>query len=113
MAYQRRGRRDRPDRFEGRGRFEGGADRGQRGRFGGPPGARSDEAAMSLRLDPRRLQLLKQLAAESGMRPGELVLLWVQERIDAERAGGFAGAAAPPAGPPGGRVEESLAAELA
>lgn len=137
MAYQRRGRRDRPERFErperggerrdrfererfegrdrieGRGRFEGGADRGQRGRFGGPPGARSEEAAMSLRLDPRRLQLLKQLAAETGMRPGELVLLWVQERIDAERAGGFAGAAASPASPPGGRVEESLAADLA
>lgn len=69
---------------------------------------------MSLRLDPRRVQLLKQMAAETGMRPGELVLRWVQERIDAERAGGFAGAGSVASQPDaGGRVDGSLAAELA
>jgi hypothetical protein len=40
---------------------------------------------MSLRLDPRRLGHLKQLAAEAGVRPGDLVRQWVEERIDAER----------------------------
>jgi hypothetical protein len=40
---------------------------------------------MSLRLDPRRLGTLKQLAAEAGVRPGDLVRQWVEERIDAER----------------------------
>jgi hypothetical protein len=45
---------------------------------------------MSIRLDPRRLQSLKQLAAEAGLRPGELVLRWVEERLDAERRGGAA-----------------------
>ncbi|HEX2221894.1 MAG TPA: hypothetical protein VHK06_05165, partial [Candidatus Limnocylindria bacterium] len=120
MAYQRRGERrsDRPPRFdrpERRDRGGGGdRDRGERfesrdrfevrdrqgrggGRFAGAPGGRTDEAAMSLRLDPRRVQLLKQIAGESGMRPGELVLRWVQERIDAERAG--AGRALPAAEP--------------
>jgi hypothetical protein len=43
---------------------------------------------MSIRLDPRRLGSLKQLAGEAGVRPGELVLRWVEERIDAERRGG-------------------------
>jgi hypothetical protein len=43
---------------------------------------------MSIRLDPRRLGSLKQLAGEAGLRPGELVLRWVEERIDAERRGG-------------------------
>jgi hypothetical protein len=42
---------------------------------------------MSIRLDPRRLGTLKQLAAEAGTRPGELVRVWVEERIDAERRG--------------------------
>jgi hypothetical protein len=42
---------------------------------------------MSLRLDPRRLGYLKQLAAEAGTRPGDLVRQWVEERIDAERGG--------------------------
>ena len=50
---------------------------------------------MSIRLDPRRLSTLKQLAGEAGLRPGELVLHWVEERIDAERRGT---AAAPGAG---------------
>jgi hypothetical protein len=49
---------------------------------------------MSLRLDPRRLGYLKQQAAEAGMRPGDLVRQWVEERIDAERGG----AAAAPSG---------------
>jgi hypothetical protein len=42
---------------------------------------------MSLRLDPRRLGYLKQLAGDAGMRPGDLVRQWVEERIDAERGG--------------------------
>lgn len=40
---------------------------------------------MSIRLDPRRLGILKQLAGEAGARPGDLVRGWVEERIDAER----------------------------
>lgn len=43
---------------------------------------------MSIRLDPRRLAALKLLAAEAGVRPGELVTHWVEERLDAARAGG-------------------------
>jgi hypothetical protein len=42
---------------------------------------------MSIRLDPRRLAALKLLAAEAGVRPGELVTLWVEERLDAARRG--------------------------
>ncbi|MEP6469732.1 MAG: hypothetical protein ABJC24_08165 [Chloroflexota bacterium] len=42
---------------------------------------------MSIRLDPRRLAALKLLAAEGGQRPGELVTKWVEERLDAARAG--------------------------
>lgn len=42
---------------------------------------------MSLRIDPRRLQTLKQLAADEGVRPGDLVRQWVEERIDAARGG--------------------------
>lgn len=42
---------------------------------------------MSLRLDPRRLSALKRLAGDVGMRPGDLVRTWVEERIDAERGG--------------------------
>lgn len=42
---------------------------------------------MSIRLDPRRLGTLKQLAAEEGVRPGDLVRGWVEERIDAARGG--------------------------
>jgi hypothetical protein len=49
---------------------------------------------MTVRVDPRRLGLLKQLAAEAGVRPGELVQLWVEQRLDAER-GGLAPAGAP------------------
>jgi hypothetical protein len=49
---------------------------------------------MSIRLDPRRLGTLKQLAAEAGVRPGDLVRQWVEERIDASR-GGVRSASAP------------------
>jgi hypothetical protein len=52
-----------------------------------------DDGGMSIRLDPRRLAALKLLAAEAGVRPGELVIHWVEERLDAARAGGT------PAGP--------------
>jgi hypothetical protein len=47
---------------------------------------------MSIRLDPRRLAALKLLAAEAGVRPGELVTHWVEERLDAARAGGASAA---------------------
>ena len=50
---------------------------------------------MSIRLDPRRVGTLKQLAAEADMRPGDLVRQWVEERIDAARGG------ARPGRPPG------------
>ena len=40
---------------------------------------------MSIRLDPRRLGTLKRLAAEAGVRPGDLVRQWTEERIDADR----------------------------
>jgi hypothetical protein len=55
-----------------------------------PRGA--DDGGMSIRLDPRRLAALKLLAAEAGVRPGELVTHWVEERLDAARAGGAPGA---------------------
>ena len=42
---------------------------------------------MSIRLDPRRLGTLKHLAGEAGVRPGDLVRQWVEERIDAQRTG--------------------------
>ena len=42
---------------------------------------------MSIRLDPRHLGTLRTLAGEAGVRPGELVTLWVTERLDAERRG--------------------------
>jgi len=56
---------------------------------------------MSIRLDPRRLAALKLLASEAGVRPGELVTHWVEERLDAARAGAppNAGAAASVGGP--------------
>ncbi len=50
---------------------------------------------MSIRLDPRRLGALKLLAAEAGIRPGELVTRWVEERLDAARAGAAPSAIAP------------------
>ena len=42
---------------------------------------------MSIRLDPRRVNALKHLAGEAGVRPGDLVRQWVEERIDGSRAG--------------------------
>ena len=59
---------------------------------------------MSIRLDPRRLGTLKQLAAEADMRPGDLVRQWVEERIDAARGG------ARPAAPGTDRVLGLIAA---
>ncbi len=40
---------------------------------------------MSIRLDPRRVGTLKHLAGEAGVRPGDLVRQWIEERIDAAR----------------------------
>ncbi len=59
---------------------------------------------MSIRLDPRRVGTLKQLAAEAAMRPGDLVRQWVEERIDAARGG------ASPAAPASDRVLGLIAA---
>jgi hypothetical protein len=42
---------------------------------------------MSIRLDPRHLGTLRALASEAGVRPGELVTIWITERLDAERRG--------------------------
>lgn len=53
---------------------------------------------MSIRLDPRRVNALKHLAGEAGVRPGDLVRQWIEERIDAARVGGDAGASAPTGG---------------
>lgn len=57
---------------------------------------------MSIRLDPRRVSTLKHLAGEAGVRPGDLVRQWVEERLDAARGG----ADAPAAPSLIGRVEE-------
>ena len=61
---------------------------------------------MSIRLDPRRVNALKHLAGEAGVRPGDLVRQWVEERIDGSRAG--TGADAAPTGP----AAESLLSRL-
>jgi hypothetical protein len=61
---------------------------------GGYPSRSRDDGGMSIRLDPRRLAALKLLAAEAGMRPGELVTQWVEERLDAARRGDAAPAPA-------------------
>ncbi|MGH2356392.1 MAG: hypothetical protein ACRDGJ_00080, partial [Candidatus Limnocylindria bacterium] len=109
MAFNRRGPRrpDRPDR-------RGPPDWQPRPPRDGPPRDRDrdqardrtfaprrferrDEGGMSLSLDPRRLAALKRLAAEAGMRPGELARAWIEERIDAQRSGDAATAPAPPA----------------
>lgn len=42
---------------------------------------------MNIRLTPRGLSALKTLAGEAGLRPGELVTRWVEERLEAERGG--------------------------
>lgn len=50
---------------------------------------------MSIRLDPRRVNALKHLAGEAGVRPGDLVRQWVEQRIDGARGGADAAATAP------------------
>jgi len=50
---------------------------------------------MAIRVDPRRLSLLKELAAAEGLRPGQLVQRWVEDRLDAERTGQPTAGAAP------------------
>lgn len=134
MSYERRpdrrpggrpggGRPDRPPRDRGgygdRPRGGGGyqadrppRDRAERGGYGdrprGGPGfrPRDDDGGMSIRLDPRRLSALKLLAAEAGVRPGELVTSWVEERVDAARAGKGAGVASPALAALAARVDE-------
>jgi hypothetical protein len=70
-----------------------------------------DDGGMSIRLDPRRLGSLKLLAAEAGIRPGELVTRWVEERLDAARGG--APAPLPSAAPaPGPDALASLSARV-
>ena len=67
---------------------------------------------MSIRVDPRRLSLLKELAAAEGLRPGQLVQRWVEERLDSERSGqGTAGVASGDARV--AALESSLAALVA
>jgi hypothetical protein len=67
---------------------------------------------MSIRVDPRRLSLLKELAAAEGLRPGQLVQRWVEERLDSERSG--QGTASAPAGDTRvAALESSLAALVA
>ncbi len=43
---------------------------------------------MSLRLDPRHLGQLKRVAGEAGLRPGELAMQWIVERLEAESGRG-------------------------
>ncbi len=62
---------------------------------------------MAIRIDPRRLTLLKELAAGEGLRPGQLVQRWVEERLDAEREG------RPVASPEGANRLAALEASLA
>ncbi len=60
---------------------------------------------MAIRLDPRRVGLLKELAAQAGLRPGELVTQWVEERLDAARAGTGPAPARAAGGVSGGALE--------
>jgi hypothetical protein len=54
---------------------------------------------MSIRLDPRRVNALKHMASEAGVRPGDLVRQWVEERIDGARGGsGASGVTTAPGG---------------
>ena len=50
---------------------------------------------MSIRLDPRRVNALKHLAGEAGVRPGDLVRQWVEERLDNARGGANVASGAP------------------
>ena len=63
---------------------------------------------MSIRLDPRRVNALKHLAGEAGVRPGDLVRQWVEERLDASRTGETAA----PAGPSLVALVEALTARV-
>jgi len=63
---------------------------------------------MSIRLDPRRVNALKHLAGEAGVRPGDLVRQWVEERIDASRTGETAA----PGGPSLVALVEALTARV-
>jgi hypothetical protein len=63
---------------------------------------------MSIRLDPRRVNALKHMAGEAGVRPGDLVRQWVEERIDASRGA----AAATPGGPSLVALVEALTARV-
>jgi len=63
---------------------------------------------MSIRLDPRRVNALKHLAGEAGVRPGDLVRQWVEERIDASRTG----ETATPGGPSLVALVEALTARV-
>ncbi|CAN5317164.1 hypothetical protein BH24CHL10_BH24CHL10_06250 [soil metagenome] len=53
---------------------------------------------MSIRLDPRRVNALKHIAGEAGVRPGDLVRQWVEERLDASRGARAETTAAEPGG---------------
>ena len=64
---------------------------------------------MSIRLDPRRVNALKHLAGEAGVRPGDLVRQWVEERIDGSRTGEVAVSGGPNLVP----IVEALAARVA
>ena len=65
---------------------------------------------MSIRLDPRRVNALKHLDGEAGVRPGDLVRGWIEERIDAARVGGDAiGGAPSPTGGLAAQVEALVA----
>lgn len=98
-------RGDRPDRdFAPRGdRPPGRDDRGDRPPFRDERGFAPrpdrppfrDEGGMSLRLDPRHIGQLKRIAGELGLRPGELAMQWISERLDAEMRGTPSPAAAP------------------
>ena len=50
---------------------------------------------MSIRLDPRRVNALKHLAGEAGVRPGDLVRQWVEERLDGSRGSATVAPGAP------------------
>jgi hypothetical protein len=67
---------------------------------------------MSIRLDPRRVNALKHLAGEAGVRPGDLVRQWVEERLDASRPGGEAAPSSPAGESLLGRLE-ALTARVA
>jgi hypothetical protein len=66
---------------------------------------------MSIRLDPRRVNALKHLAGEAGVRPGDLVRQWVEERIDGQR--GVEPGAGAPEGPSVMSLLEDLSARVA